>query len=255
MEARFLYKKQVKLLCKNLPMLLAVFLAWERNTVMVPSSGIHWAKLMGANPWRREKNIELGDEYCHAHNIQGESIEANQLLSFMRKYAGADDIPFLYPPNAELLMLKSRPSTDQAFLLLERISYLHVQKEVQLPPKFSRSVRHGRWLKTAVGFMPPFRCLLGDGDANDPLCDITASDLRLPIVDAEFYGSRIGSYRHILPQIGVRCGRAEACGTIGDTILSACESTAPSKDVAISLMKLVRYLKEISFWQNPSLKV
>lgn len=82
-------------------------------------------------------------------------------------------------------------------------------------------------------------------------CDITASDLRLPIVDVEFYGGRIRSYRHIFPQIGVRCGRAEACGIIGDTILSSCESTAPSKDVAICLMKLVRYLKENQILPEP----
>ncbi|XP_077228632.1 uncharacterized protein LOC143861623 [Tasmannia lanceolata] len=238
----FITEQQVAVLCKSMPVVKGnghVAIEWSK--IMVPAIGSAWEKLLGSNPWRGEKYIELGEEYSRPGDFAGERTSEKQMMPFLQKYFKATDIPELCPPDAELPN-SSQMTKDQAFLLLDWIRNLRTNY-ILLPRKFKKSIETGKWLKTIQGFASPNQCFLSDGDAESILANIADISIGLPFIDGNFYGNKIISYKEDLKIIGVKYESVDACRVIADRVSSLAAASVLTRETVLSLLKFVKYLR------------
>uniref|UniRef100_A0A0D9XZ92 Sacsin/Nov domain-containing protein n=1 Tax=Leersia perrieri TaxID=77586 RepID=A0A0D9XZ92_9ORYZ len=93
----------------------------QRNTLLVPAEGSNWFNLIGMNPWRSQKYIDLSANYISSGTYAGNYIPEGQLTAFLRTYAQAVDVPFMRPPNASFPTVSSPLGMENGLLLLEWI--------------------------------------------------------------------------------------------------------------------------------------
>ena len=55
----------------------------ERQSILVPANGSKWVGLMGTNPWRNEKYIELSADYKSAGHFARNYTPEDQILDFL----------------------------------------------------------------------------------------------------------------------------------------------------------------------------
>ncbi|XP_031105568.1 uncharacterized protein LOC116010347 [Ipomoea triloba] len=218
--------------------------ATKRKRVVVPADGSKWVQLLGpSNPWKREGYIELGGEYLHAQRYAGVCTNKEELLDFLKTYAGVLDIPNLPPPDASLSSMASPLTRDNAFLLL---GWIDKMKKKEIPETFLKCIREGSWLRVHVcgnpGYRPPSQSFLPSSSWGDHLQN-RSLPVDIPLVDQEFYGDEISEYKNALRTAGVMFELKEASEFIGKHFMSLYASSTLTKSDVISMLNFIRYLR------------
>ncbi|KAJ6837125.1 uncharacterized protein M6B38_121290 [Iris pallida] len=214
----------------------------QRKEVLVPAKGSKWVELMGSNPWRGENYVELGATYISAGSYAGNYTSEDQLLAFLRSHTGASDVPDICPPNARFPTVSSPLTKENAFLLLQWLRNLRY-RGLHIPQRFLNCIKEGSWLKTSVGYKPPSESFLSSSDWGS-LLQMASVLVDIPMINAGFYDHKISSYKEELKMIGVRFEFGEASTYIGDRLMSMAESSTLTRVHVISLLKLIRFLRE-----------
>ena len=122
---------------------------------------------------------------------------------------------------------------ENALLLLQWIRNLKL-KIVHLPQNFLNCIRNGKWLKTSLGYESPLRTFLSSAVWGSKL-QVQFIFADVPIIDEEFYGNRINTYKEELMVIGVQFEFANASIHIGSQPLCT--------EDAILLLQWIRHLR------------
>lgn len=98
--------------------------------------------------------------------------------------------------------LDTKPLTmENAILLLQCIKNLR-SRGIHLPQKFLSCISNAKWLKTSLGYSSPLGSFLLSAEwENFPQLQSVLADV--PLIDQEFYGNKISTYRDALSVIGV----------------------------------------------------
>ncbi|KAI7747879.1 hypothetical protein M8C21_018554, partial [Ambrosia artemisiifolia] len=203
----YLLEHQVQNLCSKMPIVdIYGQVTVKRDGVLVPANGSKWVVLIGSNPWRQFNYVELGEDYTRSMTYFGNSASGVDLVSFMKTYVGAADVPFLSPPNAAVPTLSSPLTKTNAFLLLRWLNYLR-KKNANLPERFLSSIKNGSWLKISLsgfpGSRPPSESFMLDTTSGSILQNGSVL-VDIPLVDVKFYGDEIMNYKEELKTVGVR---------------------------------------------------
>ncbi|KAK1407154.1 hypothetical protein QVD17_38765 [Tagetes erecta] len=216
----------------------------RRDGVLVPAKGSKWVELIGSNPWRQHNYVELGEDYTRSLSYFGNFTSGEDLVSFMKTYVGASDVPHLSPPNAAVPTLSSPLTIENTFLLLTWLNSLR-KKSVRLPDHFLSSIKNGSWLKISLsgspGYRPPSESFMLDSSSGGILQNGSVL-VDIPLVDVTFYGAEIKKYKEELQTIGVRFENSEACEFIGDRLMYLVASSTLTRDNVVSILKFIQYL-------------
>ncbi|XP_077251764.1 uncharacterized protein LOC143890988 [Tasmannia lanceolata] len=249
----FITESEVYSICKFMPIIDDHgHIYTERSKTLVPASESKWAKLMGYNPFSKEKYIEMADRYFERCIFAGECTPKKVLSNFLIKYTKALDLPELHPPDVDLPVASSQLSTEQAFLLLDWIRGFRT-KGIDMPARFIQSIRAGKWMKTCSGFKSPIQCFLSDVKVKFIYSQMGDVLQGYSFVDEEYYQNKIRLYADVLEFIGVRCGSEDTFKLIIDH-LKTLASSRLTKEHAISLMKFIRYSVYINKLDDDLLK-
>uniref|UniRef100_A0ACD5U2C3 Uncharacterized protein n=1 Tax=Avena sativa TaxID=4498 RepID=A0ACD5U2C3_AVESA len=214
----------------------------ERKSILVPAKGSKWLGLIGTNPWRNEKYIELSADYKSAGYFAGNSTAEDQVLEFLKKNLGASDVPFVRPPNASFPTVSSPLTVDNAILLLNWIRNLR-SGSVPLPASFLACVKQGSWLRTSVGYKPPTESFMSCSEWSN-LLQTGSSFVDIPMIDQQFYQNKMRTYKEELKVIGVRFEFGEALTYIGTRLMSIAASSVLTRENVYELLRLIRFLRE-----------
>ncbi|RZC63305.1 hypothetical protein C5167_025063 [Papaver somniferum] len=202
---------------------------------------------MGTNPWRGNCYVELAEDYLISGNFAGSQTKEKELISFLKEHVGASDIPDICPPDDALPTVKSPLTKANTFLLLDWIRNLKSQRKL-VQGNFLKSVSEGCWLWTCLGdstsysFMPPSKSFLLT--THGSLLQNGSELVDIPMVDIQFYGSRINEYNEELKSIGVMFEFGEACKFMGKRLMSLAASSNLTKSSVFSIVKFVRLLRQ-----------
>lgn len=213
-----------------------------RKGILVPAKGSKWVGLMGSNPWRNEKYVELSSDYNSANYFAGQCTSEDQLMAFLKTQLQASDVPFINPPDASFPTVSSPLTMDNAILLLEWIRNLN-SKGSQLPARFLACIKQGSWLKTSVGYKPPNESFLSGAEWGS-LLQTGSSFVDIPMIDQQFYGNKLQEYKKELQAIGVRFEFREASAYIGNRLMSMAENNMLTRENVYSLLRLIRFMRE-----------
>ncbi|KAL9996665.1 putative histidine kinase/HSP90-like ATPase superfamily [Helianthus debilis subsp. tardiflorus] len=210
----------------------------RRQGVLVPANGSRWVELFGSNPWRQHSYVELGEDYTRSMSYFGNYTSGEDLVSFMKTYIGASDVPDLYPPNAAVPTLSSPLTKNNTFLLLRWLYCLRITR-VTLPDRFLSSIKNGSWLKISLsgfpGSRPPSESFMLNTSSGSILQNGSVL-VDIPLVDLKFYGNEIWSYKEELQTVGVRFENKEACEFIGKRLMSLAASSELTRDNVVSIL-------------------
>ncbi|XBI83237.1 hypothetical protein VPH35_091766 [Triticum aestivum] len=214
----------------------------ERQSILVPANGSKWVGLMGTNPWRNEKYIELSADYKSAGHFAGNYTPEDQILDFLKTKMQASDVPFIHPPNASFPTVSSSLTVDNAILLLQWIRNLK-SKGVQLPATFLACVKGGSWLKTSVGYKPPAESFMSSSEWGN-LLQNGSSCVDIPMIDQQFYQYKMNAYKDELKVIRVRFEFGEVSAYIGRRLMSMAASNMLTRQHVYELLRLIRFLQQ-----------
>nr|GLL31644.1 uncharacterized protein LOC109170777 [Ipomoea trifida] len=214
--------------------------------VVVPANGSKWVQLIGSNPWKSEGYIELGEDYLHSRSYADVSTKKEELLEFLRTYAGALDIPNLPPPDATLSSLSSPLTRENAFMLLDWIGNMRMK----MPARFLACIQNGSWLKVRLcgnpGYRPPSQSFFHSSSWGHHLQNESLR-IDIPLLDQEFYGGQISNYQQELKTAGVMFEFKDVCQFIGKHFMSLAASSTLSKNDVFSILYFIRYLRDKYF--------
>ncbi|KAI3990923.1 hypothetical protein MKX01_026107 [Papaver californicum] len=245
LSQHYLSDAEVHKLCKMMPLVDKYgYVSTQRNGVLVPARGSNWVKLIGSNPWRQKDYVELNEEYSSL----GSYSEEKQLMTFMKNYIGASDIPHICPPDEHFPAASSPLTKENTFLLLEWIQNLRYGRNL-VEGKFLRCIKEGSWLRTSLGgstsYRPPSQSfLLTSATSGGSLLQNGSELVDIPMVDQQFYGSRINDYKEELKSIGVMFEFGEACKFVGKRLMSLAAKSNLTKSNVFSILRFIRLLRE-----------
>ncbi|KAI3887823.1 hypothetical protein MKW92_035197 [Papaver armeniacum] len=203
---------------------------------------------MGTNPWRGNRYVELAEDYLNSGNFAGSHTKEKLLMAFLKEHVGASDIPYICPPDDALPTVKSPLTKANTFLLLDWIRNLKSQRKLVYQGNFLRSISEGCWLRTCLGdstsysYVPPSQSFLLT--THGSLLQNGSELVDIPMVDVQFYGSRINEYKEELKTIGVMFEFSEACKYMGKRLMSLAASSNLTKSNVFSILKFVRLLRQ-----------
>ncbi|XP_071694367.1 uncharacterized protein [Rutidosis leptorrhynchoides] len=246
LQKKYLQKHQVEYHCDHIPIVdNHGRVNTSRTGVLVPASGSKWVKLIGTNPWRHHHYIELGEDYTRRANYFGTVTSGEELISFMKTYVGASDVPDISPPNSAVPTLSSPLTKKNTFLLLDWICNLRMKRD-GLPKRFLSSIKNGSWLKISLSgsacYRPPNESFMLEASIGKLLQNASVL-VDIPLIDVNFYGDEIKSYKEELQMFGVRFENKEACEFVGDHLMSIVASSKFTTDNVISILKFIQYLR------------
>ncbi|KAI3688640.1 hypothetical protein L2E82_46369 [Cichorium intybus] len=241
----YLSKHEVEYLCKGMPIVDNYGQVTRKHSeVLVPANGSRWVELIGSNPWRQHNYVELGEDYARSMTYFGDATSGEELVSFLKTYVGASDVPNLSPPNAAIPTLSAPLTKRNTFLLLQWLRNLRML-EVSLPKRFLSSIKNGSWLKVSLsgspGYRPPSESFMLKSSIGNLLQNGSVL-VDIPLVDENFYGDEMKNYKDELKRIGVRFQDTEACKFIGDRAMSLAASSKLARDNVLLILKFIRYL-------------
>ncbi|XP_034712061.1 uncharacterized protein LOC117934471 isoform X1 [Vitis riparia] len=241
----YLPKEKVDYLCGIMPLVDNYgHVMGRRKGVLVPANGSKWVGLMGANPWREEGYVELGEDYLRSGNYAGSFTPESQLITFLKTHIAVSDIPDISPPNAELSVADTPLTKRNAFLLLDWIHNLNYKEN--LPAKFLASIRTGSWLKISLSGSPGYRppsvsFLFASSDGN--LLQDESVMVDIPLIDQEFYGNGLNNYKEELKKIGVMFEYRDVCQFAGKHVMSLATSSALTKSNVFQILNFIKFLR------------
>ncbi|KAJ8453361.1 hypothetical protein Cgig2_008245 [Carnegiea gigantea] len=215
----------------------------QRTETLVPAGGSKWAKLLGPlNPFLEANYVDIGEVYAAYGQFAGEHTTDPVLLNFLMVNTGARDLPEISPPNLPLQVASSQMTSEQAFLLLDWVRF-HRTRGSKIPERFIESIRIGKWMKAKAGVDCPSCCTIPDEIGKSILELVKDVVLSFSIVDEDFYGDLIHSYRDELKFLGVRCGINDVQDIVKDLFIRLA-SFLLSRKTAVSLLLFIGFLKE-----------
>lgn len=245
LQKEYLQKHEVEYLCVDMPIVDNYGrVNTSRSGVLVPACGSKWVELIGSNPWRQHNYVELGDDYTRRASYFGVDTSGKELISFLKTYVGASDVPYISPPNAAVPTLSS-PLTKKNTLLLLHWVYNLRMKRVDLPEFFLSSIKNGSWLRISLSgctdYRPPKESFMLESSIGNLLQNGSVL-VDIPLIDVNFYGAEIKDYKEELRMIGVRFENKEACEFIGSRLMSIVATSKLTRDNVISILKFIQYL-------------
>uniref|UniRef100_A0A164UPD0 Uncharacterized protein n=1 Tax=Daucus carota subsp. sativus TaxID=79200 RepID=A0A164UPD0_DAUCS len=218
---------------------------WQRRHVLVPANGSNWVELIGTNPWRTEGYVELGKDYLQPASYVGIHTANRELISFLKTYVPAFDIPNISPPDAVIPTMSATLTRKNLFLLLDWIRYLR-RKGINIPQKFLSCIKEGSWLKISLNgsssYRPPSQSFMFSSSGAHIL-QRESELVDIPEVDIQFYGQKIIDYKEELRVVGVMFEVNEACRFIGNQLMSIAASSNLSRDNVLSILKFIKFLR------------
>lgn len=125
MQKKYITESNIINLCHVMPVVDNFgYVIKLRNSLLVPAVGSKWITLIGTNPWRSQNYVELSADYSSSGRYAGMCTSEGQLITFLRNYAQAADIPFIRPPNSSFVAVSSPLAMENALLLLQWIRNL-----------------------------------------------------------------------------------------------------------------------------------
>ncbi|XP_071692422.1 uncharacterized protein [Rutidosis leptorrhynchoides] len=248
LQKKYLQKDEVEEICNYYMPIVDNYgyINTSRTGVLVPANGSKWVELIGDNPWRHHNYVELAEDYTHCASYFGKVTSGEELISFMKTYVGASDVPDITPPNSAIPTLSSPLTKENTFLLLEWICNLR-RERVGLPERFLSSIKNGSWLKISlsgsVGYKPPNESFMLE-ESIGKLLQNGSVLVDIPLIDVNFYGDEIKRYKEELQLFGVRFENKEACEFIGDSLMSIVASSKLTRYNVVSILKFIQYLGE-----------
>nr|KYP41499.1 hypothetical protein KK1_037116 [Cajanus cajan] len=241
---RYISGRDFDTLCRCMPLVDSYgCVNKSRKGVLVPASASKWANLIVSNPWRKENYIELGKEYLHPSCYAGQTTKSKKLIKFLSDHLGASDIPDIRPPNAGFPAVDTPLTKDNAFLLLGWIQKLKYTG-VSIPDKFLKCIKEGSWLKVTVnGWMPPCKSFL-IGSSLGKILQSGSVLVDIPLVDENYYGTRIHEYEKELKTIGVMFSYEEACEFIARQLMQRAASFNLSRSHVILMLKFIQHQRQ-----------
>jgi sacsin len=214
----------------------------ERESILVPAKGSKWVELIGTNPWRNEKYVELSADYKSAGCFASNPTPEDHVFDFLKAKVQASDVPVIRPPNASFPTVSSSLTVDNAILLLQWIRNLR-SESVQLPASFLACIKQGSWLRTSVGYKPPTESFMSCSKWGNILQN-RSSFVDIPMIDQQFYRNKMHEYKEELKVLGVRFEFGEASNYIGRHLMSMAPSNMLTKNFVYELLGLIRFLQE-----------
>ncbi|KXG23443.1 hypothetical protein SORBI_3008G095900 [Sorghum bicolor] len=104
--------------------------------------------------------------------------------------------------NASIHIGNQPLCTEDAILLLQWIRHLR-SRGILLSKNFLGNIKNGKWLKTSIGYNAPSQSFLLSSEWTN-LRQIISELADVPLIDQEFYGNKISSYKEELRSIGVQ---------------------------------------------------
>ncbi|KAL6972990.1 hypothetical protein U1Q18_027164 [Sarracenia purpurea var. burkii] len=243
----FLSEQEVKRLCGSMPLVNNYgHVMTTREGVIVPAKGSNWVSLTGSNPWRESGFVELGEDYLSSGAFAGVYSQEKLLISFLKSYLSASDVPDISPPDVAIPALSTPLTKQNTFLLLDWIRNLR-WKGVHMPRRFLTSIKEGSWMKISLSGSPvyssPSQSFLPNSSWGILLQNESVL-VDIPIIDKIFYGDKIDGYKEELRAIGVMFEYGEACQFIGKHFMSLAASSTLTRGNVISILKFIKFLKE-----------
>ncbi|XP_075655120.1 uncharacterized protein LOC142625328 [Castanea sativa] len=180
------------------------------------------------------------------------SVKAGKWLKTNRGYSTPPGTVYLMPDMVDgfvqitdLHVVDRRYYENQLDCYEEELKFLGVVIDLEdhlglAGNNFVQKIKDQPWMKTSSGFKCPSESLL-PGHNWDHLLNIVP----LPVVDEEYYGSRIGSYRTELEAIGVVVDINGACKMLSFTLKSTLSSSSLTRTNVFSLLNCIRCMNKI----------
>ncbi|KAH7854098.1 hypothetical protein Vadar_010117 [Vaccinium darrowii] len=243
----YLSEREVNDICCNMPLVDNYGLVTARGAgVLVPANGSKWVSLIGSNPWREQRFVELGEDYLHSGTFAGVYTPEKQLLSFLKNHLGASDVPDISPPDVVIPTMSAPLTRENTFLLLNWIHNLK-WKSVSMPTNFLRCIKEGSWLKISLsgspGHRPPSQSFLPNSSWAQLLQNESVL-VDIPIINRSFYGPQLDQYKEELREVGVMFECGEACEFIGEHLMSLAASSNLTRGNVVSILKFIKFLRE-----------
>ncbi|XP_074278430.1 uncharacterized protein LOC141602018 [Silene latifolia] len=243
---QFLQDTEVRNICSQMPLVDrygGVYVG--KKGVLVPANGSKWVDLLGSNPWRDEEFMELTEDYMTSGQHAGHHTPKNELVKFLRRWAGASDIPEISPPNTSIPAVSGPLKKENVFLLLDWIKSLR-SRGIGLPRQFLRCVKDGNWLRVRISgstiYKPPSQSFLPSSSWGSLLQN--GSDMvDIPLVDQQFYDNKLTCYGEELKAIGVIFECGQACEFIGKRLMSMAESYNLTSTKVIAMLSFIQFLR------------
>ncbi|KAK1257378.1 hypothetical protein QJS04_geneDACA023613 [Acorus gramineus] len=125
-------------------------------------------------------------------------------------------------------------TVDCAYLIFECV------RNARLSDGLLSEIKRFRWLKTNGGLRSPSECFLFDPDWKSLLSVIDA----VPLIDENFYGTRIHSYEDELKKIGVVVTFVDASSAVSQRFETLASEKSLTKEHVLSLLAFYRQMKE-----------
>ncbi|KAL2935564.1 Sacsin [Bienertia sinuspersici] len=244
----FLSKSEVGDLCAAMPLVNSYGgVSLRRKGVLVPANGSKWVELLGgSDPWGKQNYVVLSNEYLRSGRYAGHCTPEKELINFLKRHAGASDIPDICPPDAAFPTVYGPLTKENAFLLLDWIRMLRY-KGIKMPGAFLSCVANGSWLKVtmsgASGYKPPNESFLPSSSWGS-LLQNGSEMVDIPLVDQRYYGSKISDYQEELKAIGVMFEYGQACTFIGKHLMALAADYNLTKTKVIVMLNFIRFLRE-----------
>ncbi|KAL1810439.1 hypothetical protein ACET3Z_027429 [Daucus carota] len=243
---KYMSEQNVKEICSSMPLVDSYGrMMGQRRHVLLPANGSNWVELIGTNPWRTEGYVELGKDYLQPASYVGIYTANRELVSFLKTYVPAFDIPNISPPDAVIPTMSAPLTRKNVFLLLDWIRYLR-RKGINIPQKFLSCIKEGSWLKISLNgsssYRPPSQSFMFSSSGAHIL-QRESELVDIPEVDMQFYGQKIMDYREELRVVGVMFEVNEACRFIGNQLMSIAASSNLSRDNVLSILKFIKFLR------------
>ncbi|ERN06242.1 hypothetical protein AMTR_s00016p00192530 [Amborella trichopoda] len=107
-----------------------------------------------------------------------------------------------------------------------------------LPKEFLNIIKWKKWVKTSMGYRNPSECLLCDTEL---ACILEI--VQVALVDEDFYGAQIQSYKEELKQVGVITNFEDACNLVTNRLRVLMASSGLSKDNALSVLDCCKSMR------------
>ncbi|KAI3925641.1 hypothetical protein MKW98_001495 [Papaver atlanticum] len=189
---------------------------------------------MGTNPWRGSHYVELTEDYACGGKFSGSLTKKNQLMTFLKEHIKASDIPDIYSPDEPFPTVESPLTKANTFLLLDWIQKLRSESK-PVEGNLLISTRNECWLRTCLGGSTSYSCvapsqsfLLPKSDGN--LLQNWSELVDIPLVDMQFYGSKLYKYKEELKAIG--------------RLMALAANSNLTKSNVFSILKFVKLLRE-----------
>ncbi|KAJ4799969.1 ATP/DNA binding protein [Rhynchospora pubera] len=189
--------------------------------------------LLFSSEWRTAlciANLPFIDENYYGERITDYKVELELLGVHVRFRDTNNDLRLVvdklkFPPDLS--------TAEASFLLFKCICH------VGLSENYLEKLKHLKWVKTNQGISAPSESMLLDPEWNFPSCVLD----KIPVIDVQFYGVEMESYRDELRRLGVAVTLAESSRAVSCRFMQLLGASSITKENVLSLLECYRQIK------------